>query len=92
MEMPRRRFYAANVAAAMVWAPLHIVPAALLGASISQGDVKVMALAAVFAMVLAFIVYRVHAFLRRSHAQSINAKSPRKPIVLPPPQPSKGRD
>jgi len=31
--MPARQFYAANVASALVWAPSHILPSVLVGAS-----------------------------------------------------------
>ncbi len=34
--MPRRRFVAANVASAFVWAPVHIYPAALAGLSLGR--------------------------------------------------------
>ncbi len=33
LRMPARRFYAANVASALIWAPTHILPGVLLGAS-----------------------------------------------------------
>jgi membrane protein DedA with SNARE-associated domain len=39
--MPRRRFVTANVASALIWAPVHIYPAQMAGLSIDrlrQGD------------------------------------------------------
>lgn len=66
LEMPGRRFYVANVTSAVVWAPLHIVPAALLGASIWQGDLKAMIVAGALGLILAGVSYRVHVILRRS--------------------------
>lgn len=60
MQMPQRRFYAANIASAVVWAPLHIVPAAMLGASIWKGDIKAAIVGALLILVLAIAVYHVH--------------------------------
>lgn len=37
LGMPAPRFYAANIASALVWAPAHLLPGLLVGASISAG-------------------------------------------------------
>ena len=62
MEMPERQFYTTNIASAVVWAPLHIVPAALLGASIWQGNIKVMAWAWLLILVLVLTIFAIHGF------------------------------
>jgi membrane protein DedA with SNARE-associated domain len=93
MEMPQRQFYATNIASAVVWAPLHIVPAALLGASIWQGDIKVMAVAGLLILVMAVAIYRVHVFLRRSEQLEPAPKtSPFATIASPPPRSKEARN
>jgi undecaprenyl-diphosphatase len=93
MEMPQRQFYATNIASAVVWAPLHIVPAALLGASIWQGDIKVMAVAGLLILVMAVAIYRVHVFLRRSEQLEPAPKtSPIATIAPPPPRSKEARN
>ncbi|MDB5956506.1 bifunctional DedA family/phosphatase PAP2 family protein [Ramlibacter sp.] len=37
-RMPRRRFYVTNVLSALLWAPVHILPGALLGSSLQMAE------------------------------------------------------
>ena len=38
LDMPAKRFIAANVASALVWAPAYLLPGIILGASLEQCD------------------------------------------------------
>ncbi|MEO5342250.1 MAG: DedA family protein [Gammaproteobacteria bacterium SHHR-1] len=38
MHMPPRRFYAANILSALVWAPAYLLPGTLVGQAASDGD------------------------------------------------------
>jgi membrane protein DedA with SNARE-associated domain/membrane-associated phospholipid phosphatase len=68
LRMPVRRFYAANIASALAWAPSHILPGVLLGASFmltgaDAGRLAVL-LVAVIAVVWA-VIWGVRLALRR---------------------------
>ncbi len=55
LRMPVRRFYAVNIASAMVWAPSHILPGVLLGASIELAGAVAGRLAVLLLLLLALL-------------------------------------
>jgi undecaprenyl-diphosphatase len=38
MDMPPRRFYAANILSALIWAPAYLAPGMLIGEAVEDGD------------------------------------------------------
>lgn len=55
LRMPARRFYAANILSALAWAPSHILPGMLVGASFSLLGSAAKPLAILFALLVALI-------------------------------------
>jgi undecaprenyl-diphosphatase len=82
LDMPARRFLAANILSALVWAPAYLVPGAILGASLDLAAEVTTRLAVVILVLLAIVVMvvwgvralfnvlhpRAHALLRRGLA------------------------
>lgn len=54
LRMPARRFYAANVLSALVWAPSHILPGVLAGASLGYFGAAAEPVAIIALMLVAF--------------------------------------
>jgi membrane protein DedA with SNARE-associated domain len=71
-NMPPRAFFAANIASAFVWAPVHIYPAQLAGLSlgrIRQGDwsgAALLGLVLLVCVVVAWVVHRWATTLRNN--------------------------
>lgn len=61
MEMPPARFYLANVASALIWAPAYLLPGVVFGASVDQAsDAIIRLLAVVFLLTLfAWLLFQV---------------------------------
>ena len=53
LHMPARRFYVSNVLSALIWAPAHVIPGVLLGASLSLAGAVAGRLAALLLALLA---------------------------------------
>ena len=60
LRMPARRFYAANVASALAWAPSHILPGVLVGASFGLLGAAARPLAVLMLIVVVAIWAIVH--------------------------------
>lgn len=72
-QMPRRSFYISNVASAMVWAPLHILPGAFIGNSLQIAE-AVSARLAFLVLLLILILWstaKAAAFFWRSVVPSV---------------------
>jgi membrane protein DedA with SNARE-associated domain/membrane-associated phospholipid phosphatase len=54
-QMPRRRFYAINIASALLWAPVHILPGVLFGASLHVAEAVSGRLALIVLLLVALI-------------------------------------
>ncbi len=52
LQMPVARFYSVNIASALVWAPVHIIPAALVGFTLALSGAVAMRLALFLALLL----------------------------------------
>lgn len=65
MRMPPKRFYIANVASALVWAPAYLAPGILLGESISSGDWRLVAVLAGGVALILLVWLLIHRFQRR---------------------------
>ncbi|CAB3763005.1 bifunctional DedA family/phosphatase PAP2 family protein [Paraburkholderia humisilvae] len=77
LEMPPARFYAMNVLSAALWAPAHILPGVVFGASIQlAGDVSFRLVAALAIIVGAvWVIYVVaHFLLSHAHAWAITSQ------------------
>ena len=70
LGMPAVRFYAANIASAFVWAPAHMLPGVLVGASISAGG-PVGARLAVLLALLALTLWLVMRAVRFAVARGV---------------------
>lgn len=57
-QMPRSRFYAVNIASALLWAPVHILPGVLFGASLHVAE-AVSGRLALIVLLLALLVWGV---------------------------------
>ncbi|TIS55791.1 MAG: phosphatase PAP2 family protein [Mesorhizobium sp.] len=60
LGMPARRFYAANVLSALVWAPSHILPGVLVGASLSLFGSAAKPLAVLLVLLVVLIWAMIH--------------------------------
>src|SRR5260370_15759210 len=68
LGMSVRRFYAANIASALAWAPSHVLPGVLVGASLTSTGAVAGRLAVLLVAVLAVlwtVVWGVRLALRR---------------------------
>ncbi len=79
LGMPAGRFYAANILSALAWAPAHIVPGALLGASLAlagaaAGRLAVLLIAIV--LIIWLVIWAVRLMLQRG-APLLRAAEPR---------------
>lgn len=61
LRMPARRFYAANVASALAWAPSHILPGVLIGASFGLLGAAAKPLAVLFVILVVALWAIMHA-------------------------------
>ncbi len=61
LRMPARRFYAANILSALVWAPSHILPAVFVGAAVGRvgAAAKPLAILAVLAVIVIWTAIRL---------------------------------
>src|SRR5215813_13607958 len=58
LKMSTRHFYVANILSALVWAPMHVFPGALVGLAIAFGaHSPALSLAALAALILAWIAW-----------------------------------
>lgn len=74
MGMTPTRFYAMNVLSALLWAPAHILPGVVFGASLQLAGAVSFRLVAVIAILaaIAWLSFRVmHAVLSRAHAWTV---------------------
>ena len=65
--MPRRRFYAANILSAIVWAPAHVFPGVVLSMAttlMSAMTTERIILAVAALVVAAFAIYAVHRWMK----------------------------
>ncbi len=60
LRMPPRRFYAANVLSALAWAPSHILPGVLVGASFSLFGAAAKPLAVLLVLLVVLIWATIH--------------------------------
>lgn len=75
LQMPVRRFYAANILSALVWAPSHILPAVFVGAAFGLfgAAAKPLAILVVLIVVVIWVTIRLARFaLRRAPAIASN--------------------
>jgi membrane protein DedA with SNARE-associated domain len=79
MRMSSRHFYVANIASALVWAPLHIFPGVLVGLAIAFGGAHApeLSVAVVGALVLAWTVWRM---IERKTASMMNVPAIDQPL------------
>jgi membrane protein DedA with SNARE-associated domain/membrane-associated phospholipid phosphatase len=66
-QMPRSRFYTVNILSAMLWAPVHILPGVLFGASLHVAEAvsgRLAVIVLLLAVVIWFVVWLVTTALR----------------------------
>jgi membrane protein DedA with SNARE-associated domain len=82
LQMPPGRFYAMNVLSAVLWAPAHILPGVVFGASIQlAGDVSFRLVAALAIVVGAVWLIYVAARFFLSHARAWSVSSQRSVVL-----------
>jgi undecaprenyl-diphosphatase len=75
LQMPVRRFYAANILSALVWAPSHILPAVFVGAAFGLfgAAAKPLAILVVLIVVVIWVTIRLARFALR-HGPALVSK------------------
>ena len=67
LHMPARRFYAANVFSAIIWAPAYLVPGFILGQTFSQQHVGYIILAMLVVTTMLIVWYGLRRWRHKEH-------------------------